>query len=388
LDVRAGRIAQANDQLQWLVGIKTAFSVDSPKPPSIERLNDAIALLGDEGRETEGHKLLEAAYARAIALGQFEPVYFNGLARLAFERGDTKLALLWLQSMIDLTAAETKEQTAASLMAMPVIAAHTDGQAQSENVQFDAATALRLASETAGEFGAFNAATNFRQQLLTASPADEENRIELIRLLAVSGKKDEAIQSLAATITDREASRRLRWQAVWLTPEIVGSDPALWASFRERTNARDSEMNTALAALSLSAAGSFVEGDVLEQQVAVYLKQNQPRAALKVAEGIAAFQPNNNSETGTQPSVKRYQTLRERAQSQKLSTHINLLALLSVAAEQIGDLNRAVELERLRLALDRNATEARLDRLQQLQSLHTRKATLAIDQRLTADYTD
>ena len=38
---------------------------------------------------------------------------------------------------------------------------------------------------------------------------------------------------------------------------------------------------------------------------------------------------------------------------------------LSAAAEQIGDLNRAVEFERLRLALDKNVTQARLDHLQQ-----------------------
>ena len=58
------------------------------------------------------------------------------------------------------------------------------------------------------------------------------------------------------------------------------------------------------------------------------------------------------------------------------------------AAEQIGDLNRAVELERLRVALDRNATQARLDHLQQLQRAYTRKALLVVDQKLTADYTD
>src|SRR6185369_11206961 len=163
LDVRGSRIAQANEQLQWLVGIKTAINLDNPKAPSIERLNDAVAMLRGEGRELEANKLLEAAYARGIALGQFEPVHFNGLARLAFERGDMKLALTWLQSMIDLTAPESKEQTAASLMAMPLVAAHVENQPQSEDVQFDRITALRLAAETAGECGAFADGANCRQ---------------------------------------------------------------------------------------------------------------------------------------------------------------------------------------------------------------------------------
>ncbi|HJS22961.1 MAG TPA: tetratricopeptide repeat protein [Pyrinomonadaceae bacterium] len=450
LNVRDGRVALAMDHLQWLVGIKNAISVDSPKPPSIERLNDAVALLVDEGHDTDARRLLETAYARGIALGHFESAYFAGLARVAFERGDKSLALTWLHSMIDLTAPESKEETIASLMAIQLIATHTAGTPESEDVQFDRTTALRLASETAGEFGAYDDAINFRQQLLTASPIDEENRIELIRLLVANGKKDEAIQNLAATIADRNATRTLRWQAIWLTPEIAGKDGALWARVRA-LNTTDSEVNTALEALSLNAAGrvdeatkliaaaeanmpteylsslnailekssaanalnsftraliaaqepavsksfGFAEDEPLEQIVALYLKQNQSRAALKVAERIAAFQADKNPEEGeTRLSLDtrdRYQTLRERAEQRKRTTNMNLLAMLSAAAEQLGDLNRAVELERLRLPLlntvsERNATQARLDHLQQLQNTiaRTRRVSLVVDQKLVA----
>jgi predicted DNA-binding protein (UPF0251 family) len=65
--------------------------------------------------------------------------------------------------------------------------------------------------------------------------------------------------------------------------------------------------------------------------------------------------------------------------------------MLSAAAEQIGDLNRAIELERLRLTFvdnlsERNATQARLDSLQQLQSTDARRktATFVVDQKLVA----
>ncbi|HEX6045892.1 MAG TPA: tetratricopeptide repeat protein [Pyrinomonadaceae bacterium] len=459
LDVRDGRIAQAIDRLHWLVGIKYAVGVEQPMPPSIERLNDAVALLADEGHGTEGRKLLETAYARGIALGHFEPAYFAGLARIAFERGDKNEAITWLQTMVNLTAPERKEETVASLMAMPRIAAHAGGAPESEDVQFDRTVALRLASETAGEFAAYDSAINFRQQLLAASPADEENRIELIRLLAVNGNKDEAIQNLAATIADRNATRTLRWQAVWLTPEIAGKDLAVWTNVRERVrplSASDVEMNTALEALSLNAAGrvdeatkliaaaetaspneylsslhailskgnasdalnsfaraliasqepavaksfGFAEDPSLEQIVNLYLKQNQPRAALRVAERIAAFQANNksaeqNEDEAQLPAVPEtidgYQTLRARAESRRRTTHANLLALLSTAAEQLGDLNRAVELERLRLALvntlaEKKATEARLDHLQQLQTAagRVRRISLVVDQKLVA----
>ncbi|HZN07702.1 MAG TPA: hypothetical protein VFB65_12995, partial [Pyrinomonadaceae bacterium] len=458
LDVRSGQVARAIDRLQSFVGIKTPVDMDNPKSPSIERLNDAVALLNDEGREAEAQKLLEAAYARGIALGQFETTYFTGLARVAFERGDSKLALTWLQTMIDLTAPESKEQTTASLMTMDAIAAHAMGNPASEDVQFDRNTALQLAAETAGEFAAYDAAINFRQQLLAASPADEENRIELVRLLAASGKNDEAIQHLAATIADRNASRTLRWQAIWLAPEIAGNDASLWTYVRDRVrslNASDGEMNTALEALSLNASGragealklikaadasmpneylgslravveknasaadalnsltsaliaarestvaksfGFVEDEPLEQIIALYLKQNQARAALKVAERVSAFRTNQNSEEqaatetrGPLKTVARYQTLRQRAEQRKRATSANLLSLLSAAAEQIGDLNRAVELARLRLAFvdtlaERNATQARLDHLQELQSAAGRatKVSLVVDQRLVA----
>ena len=463
LEIRNGRVPQAVEHLQWLIGIKQAINLDTHKPPSIERLNDAVTLLIDEGQPTEARKLLEAAYARGIALGHFELSYFAGLARISFEHGDQIVALMWLQSMIDLTSPESQQQTMAALMAMQLIAAHATSSPESEDVQFDRASALRVASETAGEFAAFDAAINFRQQLLTTSPTDEENRIELIRLLATSGKKQEAIQNLAATIADRNATRTLRWQSIWLTPEIVGKDPSLWLTVRNRVralNSSDSEMNTALEVLSLNAAGrvdeatklitgietsrpnaylnslhavldrtkgspadavinftraliaskepivtksfGFVEDEPMEQIVSLYLKLNQPRAALRVAERISAFQSDKKSVEQEQEAGKesqlllktadRYQTLRERTESRQRTTHMNLLAMLSAAAEQLGDLNRAVEIERLRLALvgtlsERHATQARLDHLQQLQSsvARVRKESLVIDQRLVAD---
>jgi hypothetical protein len=297
---------------------------------------------------------------------------------------------------------------------------------------------------------------HYRRQLLTASPTDEENRLELIRLLAANGKTDEAIQNLADTIADRNATRTLRWTAIWLAPEIVRNDPSIWASVRHRVrslNASDTEMNTALEALSLSSTGrvdeavklvaavetnvpneylsslhailernrsaadalnsftrsliaareanvirsfGFVEDEPLEQIVALYLKQNQLRAALKVAERVVVFQSKNSpaqgDETGKQPqlnSVESYQTLSERWEQRQRASRAKLLARLSIAAEQIRDLNRAVELERLRLVfvdtlVERNATQARLDHLQELQTSmgRVRKASLVVDQRL------
>ena len=449
LDVREGRVAQAVTELQRLVGIETSSNSSEIKPPSIERLNEAAALLRDEGRDEEASSLLEAAYARELALGHFESTYFAGLARLAFERGDKALALKWLQLMIDLTKPDRNEETAAAIASMPPVAKHSEQTAGSgsseESTPIDPATALQLAAEMCGEFGELETALEFRQQLLGESPNDERNQIELVRLLGANGKSDDAIQNLADIIGNRMLTRNTRWQAVWLAPEIVAQNTSLWTRLRDRVRTvtpNDSEMNVALESLSLSSAGqvsealklldgaqnaslsslraiiekraglneesrnsftralvaseesgawqsfAFVEDEPLEQIVALYLKKNQPVAALKMAERVAAFQPKKDQQAQAEVAAVRYQTLAQRAEERRRASHVTVLELLSVAAEQLGDLNRAYELEQLRLALlskqsDRDVALARLDHLRETRNgAQPRKLSLVIDQRL------
>jgi len=432
VDVREGRVAEAVNELQRLVGIKTTQTL----PPSIERLNEAVALLRDEGHVEEAQSLLESAYARELALDHFETTYFAGLARIAFERGDKALGLKWLQLMIDFTKPDRKQETAAAIASLPLVAKYSEQSSSTEELtQLDPATVLPLAAEMAGEFGEFAAALEFRQQLLVQSPDDEQNQIELVRLLSANGKTDDAIQQLASIIGNRMLTRNTRWQAVWLAPELVAQNSSLWARLRDRVHSlspNDSEMSVALESLSLSSAAendvpnaylsslraiiekragnnaesrnnftralvesresaawrsfAFLEDEPLEQLVALYLKESQPAAALKLAERVAAFQPNQNS--AAQEITARYQTLQQRAEERSRASHINLLELLSNAAEQIGDLNRAYELEQLRLALlikqpDRDLAQARLNHLHELRTgAQPQKLSLVIDQRL------
>ena len=93
LDVRAGHVAETTAEMQKLVGIKPNPNSTETLPPSIERLNQAVALLRDEGHGEEARSLLESAYARDLELEHFEATYFAGLARVAFERGDKALGL-------------------------------------------------------------------------------------------------------------------------------------------------------------------------------------------------------------------------------------------------------------------------------------------------------
>jgi tetratricopeptide (TPR) repeat protein len=305
-------------------------------------------LLRGEGNEAEARSMIESAYAREIALAQYEPAYFVALADIAFERGDVTLALKWLQRMVSLSKEDSKAETEAELAALPLVKGHAVENPSVElppgRDDIEEAQALRLAAEKAGEFARFDAALSYRQQLLSLSPDDEENRIELVRLLAVNKKTDEAIEDLAAIIGDRLATRSARWQALWLAPEVIEQRPELWTRLRERVrtlNANDTEMDVALQSLSLVSAGqieeavkvvasiestnlnpqlsflrgflekkrgreansidsfaralsasresavwqpfAFNEDEPREQIIRLYLKQNQPRAALTLA---------------------------------------------------------------------------------------------------------
>ena len=452
LEIREGHIAQAVSELQRLIGIKTDPNLSETKPPSIERLNEAVALLNDEGAGEEGRSLLEAAYARELALERFEATYFAGLARIAFERGDKPGGLKWLQLMVDFTKPDRIQEPAAAIASLPLIAKYSLAPTGDTSIQeltpIDAASALQLAAELSGEFGQLDIALAFRQQLLIQSPDDEQNQLELVRLLAVNGKLDDAIQNLAGIIGNRTLTRNTRWQAVWLTPELLAQDASLWSKLRDRVRAvspNDSEMSVALKSLSLASAGqfseavklldgadtptaylkslqaiiekkagsneasrnsftralvesqsgswqsfAFLEDEPLEQIVALYLKDNQSMAALKVAERVAAFRQNKDS--AAQPAqpettVARYQTLAQRAEERKRASHLNVLELLSVAAEQLRDFNRAYELEQLRLALlieqrDRDVAQARMNHLREVQNgAQPRKLSLVIDQK-------
>ncbi|HEX3230194.1 MAG TPA: tetratricopeptide repeat protein, partial [Pyrinomonadaceae bacterium] len=180
LDIRDGHVAQAVDGLTHLLGIQTSANLAAIKPPSIERLNDAVTLLRSEGREAEARTLIESTYAREIALAQYEPAYFAALADIAFERGDVTLALKWLQWMVNLSKEDSKAETAAELAALPLVKAHAvenpSAEMPSGREDIEEAQALRLAAEKAGEFARFDAALAYRQQLVSLSPDDEENR--------------------------------------------------------------------------------------------------------------------------------------------------------------------------------------------------------------------
>jgi len=476
LEIRDKRTTQACEELKTFTGIKTSERIAKVAPPNTERLNDAVAMLRREGHEREANQLLEAAYGRAIALEQYEASSFIGLARLEFEKNDAALGLKLMQLMIDLADEEKAPQAFADLAALPQIKIHAIDDPAIEKPEprneIERRKALQLASETVAMYGHFDTAIDYRKQLLTLSPEDEISRIELARLFASNNQSDEAISCLASIIGDRNNTRRTRWQAVWIAPEIVGGRNELWETLQQRVQSadpKDIEMITVLKARTLSIvhrtdeaigllkpfetdvptphiaffralieqqdnqdqiallafvnsliadhdgntaqAFGFGVNSTLQQVIRLYALMGQPRAALKLADSdpeLKTARHSNAAQIGASEvedaenmipvspeqlpaKTSNYRTLDERSRQHQTKAQKELLGLLSEAAEQTGDINRALEFEKAKLnlistATEKRAAQSRTDQLlaQQKENSRKQKQSFRVDQNLIA----
>ncbi|PYS85236.1 MAG: hypothetical protein DMF67_01685 [Acidobacteria bacterium] len=288
LELRGGKTEKALNALKTYVGADTPPGLAKISAPSTERLTEALALLREEHSESAAPQLVEATYAQLLALGQYQSSYFVALARVAYESGDATRGDRLLRLMIDLSAEETRDDAAqvASLPEVRARAARVESAELPEESNVIARNeALALAAETAGAFGRFDEATNFRAALAAASPDDYTNRVELARLLAASDRREEAVGQLSGMISDVRAPRSARWQAVWSAAEVAGGRQDLWESLRENLSSAaqtDHEMSDALGARELQSEGRAGEAvDLLDRAAA-----DDPNPLLEFFRGV------------------------------------------------------------------------------------------------------
>jgi tetratricopeptide (TPR) repeat protein/Flp pilus assembly protein TadD len=454
LEIRQGRIAQAVAGLKHFAGIETSPKFDHIAPPDLRRLNMAAATLRGENHAAEADELLRAAYERDLALEQFQAASLDALARLAFEKGEAQRGLKLLQFMVGLGVSETRETAAAEIASLDWVKARVivaEGvEKPSPSNQIQEAEALRIAAETAAEFNQFTVAVEYRQRLSARSPEDNANRLELARLLATSGKNDDAMSLLASLISNRRVSRRTRWESAWIAPELIKSDE--WRQFeqRVRTSAgKDPEMVVAAEAQSLLSRGqsdiaikrldeavsvipapqlklfrafslknagrerealqslldsmialgdastsapfSATEDEQRWQIVRLYAKQSLDRAALKLAgadERLRGQTVMNLLQDGEDAQIDkakaRFSSLSARSNMRQSRSQIEMLALLSISAERIGELEKAIEFEIARRNLARGAaerreSESRVKQLRAKQKERNRRPSLSIE---------
>lgn len=442
LEVRAGRMAQAMTGLKHFANIEAGEQIEKLSPPNLERLNQATEMLRREQRQTEADELLGAAYERQLALEQLTEAPFIGLAKLQFAKGDAAGGLKLLKLMNDLATATRRSEAAAELVALPSVKARAMEVARIEKPQasnqLSTFNSLRLAAETAAEFGEFAAAIDYRQQLLELTPGDADCRLELARLLAVNKREAEAVKLVAQLIADRQATRGVRWTALWIAPEATGKRDDLWQSLVQQIGGKDREMSATLAALSLANRGQAGEAakslndavatlptdqlkvlralllknagqehDALNnflgslialsdtsamtmfqsdedelrwQVVRLYARLDQPRAALKVAaaderlRGVAVAAASSD-ETVLPETHAKFLTLSARTLERQKRSRLELLALLSTASERIGEFEKAADFERARvISLSSNDRRKAEARIEQLKAKQEEKA--------------
>lgn len=289
LELRGGRGEYALADLKTYVGADVPTGLTKISAPSTERLTEAVSLLHEERNESAVPQLVEATYTQLLALGQYQTSYFVALARAAYEGGDTERGDRLLRLLVNLSAEETRDDAAAQIAKLAGVSERAaklgDAELPDESNGILREEVLGLAAETAGTFGRYDEAASFRATLAGAKPDDYTNRIELARLLAVAGHRDEAVAQLSDVISERRAPRSARWQVVWVAPEVTGGRRDLWELLTRSPGTAgqgDHEMSDALSARELCAEGRAGEAaDLLERAVA-----DDPNPLLEFFSGI------------------------------------------------------------------------------------------------------
>jgi tetratricopeptide (TPR) repeat protein len=189
----------------------------------------AYALLLAEGREKDADALLYDAYQMAARSRSSDDASLAGLAEIEARRGRADEAGRLLKLLIERSTDNLK--------------------------------ALRLAAETAARINRLADAIDFREQIAAANPDDTTNKLELIRLIAASGRASEAIDRIAALIAERTTPNTIRAQAAEITGDIVRADRSLAARaaslFDQR--AAQGDAGAALARAAVAEAGGNAE---------------------------------------------------------------------------------------------------------------------------------
>ena len=313
--------------------------------------------------------------------------------------------------------------------------------------QIQLAEALRVAAETAAEFDEFAVAVEYRQRLSALLPEESVNRLELARALGAGGKKDEAMNQLASLISDRRVARPIRWTAVWIAPEIViegwqslerriraGKDQEMVAAVEAKSMLSRGQSDGAIKRLNdavmtspgaqlklfraLSQKNAGLEREALQsfldsmiacadawiaapfgatedeqrwQIIRLYTSHGQHRAALKLAgaderlKGQSAINQSIGGDDERSDKAKtRFSNLSSRSSHRQTQSQLELLALLSVSAEKIGELEKAMEFEIAKLNLspdsaERRKSESRIEQLKTKQKERRSKPALSIE---------
>ena len=408
IDLEKGISPETFRKIKEFIGITDVADAKQANPPNLERLNETIKLLKNKNYDREILDLRQAFYARSFALEKYKLSNFSGLTMVLFEKKENGSALKLLDLMIKISFEETRETAISQLLSLDLIKEFAPQNPELfeilEENDLNEESALELSAQISARFGHIDFTANFRRKLFVFAPKNSINKIELARLFSYGQNFNEAVKLLSSVISDRNASRNARWQALAVCGEIIGNNGNLWQLLKNDTadlKSKDAEMSKAIEALSLSKTGNyaaamqiflgenqefqssqllflkgsiakefnqndaslkafleikdqpvdfentfgFVQEKPLFQTIRLYLIGGKPNAALKIA--------GENQELKTiveefQISDFKFPTLAERAEANSAKSRLEILKLLSETAENKGKLSQAVEFEKRR----------------------------------------
>ena len=398
IQLSEGDSAQVLKDAKRFVGIEIKTNTANVNLPDIARLNEVVNLLREAKYDAEARDLLESFYARMLALKQFETANFVGLARLFFEKGDFSRGLKILQTMNDAADEERRETALAEIADWEIVKLHETKGAKSleiaETNRMNKQNSLHVSAETAAEFNQFDAANSYRQMILEIAPEDVNNKIELAKLFVKNGSETEAVKLIASIVNDRKSLKNDRWRAVWSAREIIANkrnllneiadadgeiknaieilannsieikteNPGAQFWFFIGVTAKSFQQNAfAISAFEQSLINEkdaeteklFAAESVLQQLIEIYIAENQPNFALKLAE------------------------------SDKSPKSDVLLDLLSKTAENLGEFQKSIEFEKSKKA--ENISVERVKNLETMAQQKNRKITnFTVDDKVTA----
>jgi len=322
---RAGRFNI--EEAERFAGISVSGSATEIIPSSLERFNDVVKMLRDEGKSAEANTLSESYFARMLAMEQYDPANFAGLARVFLVRSELQKALRLLELMVETGSQTSMERAMAEIAALDIVKRHAPDAAKTGELSASASakqtTLLNLAADLVSEFHQTEAAIGFRQRFNAIDPSNEANTLALSKLLISAGRKPEAIDLLNQLIANRNTSRISRWRAKWELHEMgekteisdLSCDP-----FSQYYRALAAEKGGDAIAYLINSliAGGDSQPQTKRALIRQYALADIHFAALKLAESDKAEKPDE------------------------------LLSLLSDAAENIGNFSKAIEFEKLR----------------------------------------
>ena len=182
----------------------------------------AYALLIAEHRETDADVLLYDFYRQSLSSRYADDVSLAGLAEIEARRGHGEEASRLLKLLT---------------------------QRSTENIR-----SLQLAAETASRIGRYSDDIEFRQQIALVRPDDAANKLELARVIAASGRGNEAVDQLVSLISGRSTPNTNRAQAVEVLGEMIKANSSLASQARSGLDRAQRSDAVALAGSAISEA--------------------------------------------------------------------------------------------------------------------------------------